>query len=1269
MENYVITDLIGEGSFGKVYKGRRKYTGKAVALKFIVKLGKQEKDLQALLSEVEILQKLKHPNIIQMLDVFETRNEICVVTELAQGELFHILEDDKSLPEAVVRDVACQMVKALDYLHSHRIIHRDIKPQNVLFCSNGRVALCDFGFARLMSQHTTMLTSIKGTPLYMAPELVKEQPYNQTADLWSLGVILYELRVGKPPFFTNNIYKLIRMIINENIKWPQAIPPQMRSFLELLLVKDPTKRGSWKQVRSHPWIQEPSQSCRAADRPSENNNVGPRVATAPPSSYWETQEAKSRDPHNAMALRESKEFNMNLLTLLSEAFPSGLAARVAQGEGLPPVDPQKVVGALRTMGNVFKTSADAAKAEGQKHSKSVNDAEREVRQSGEWIQAICRLAGRCVNVKKETRSEGGDANEDSEAATLLLSEGLKACTTMASSVFSTHGNIGVPESYSKQFMPLAPKILALDDGDRLADRGHDSTTAAVRVNALEYTNVLLKQAAVTPEQSLSFYSDAINERLQVSLGKLIIAKGGCNKATSTAALETLSSLVHPTGGLVHSFPLSDDEGGSKSSQELTPVPNLGMASENDDGKEVKAGGRLDSEVRRSVAGALVADRRILQGIIGRLIETGHVGVEGEGGKDDIKQAQAALRVLLQCARSNQQVASGVSQSLPAMDHLRKLVKADQCDNGVRALAMLLMGALYDAQAEMKAATNDEKSRHYSDLSSAADAEDAAVDSVLKAVDSMLNADSPAVKVAASDLCARLVSSGSNTSRAVVRKVESSLPQISAALLEGMDARREGGEIGVEGRRQAFTMEQLEGSSFGALSNGTLDGLMGVVNAVAKSRDGRVAQDIVKTGVFARVCDHVIRREAGSLSFKGLDAALETLSIVAAAKATEAARAKSGAGGKPERVFSDELIQSLIGLCREGQLKGLKAWPEDLGGGKESVARVLSRVVAILGVPFQEGGGASMALEQAKVMKAAYNQLFVRHLLVALRTLPPTPSAVLPPLSFLCRLVLEDRRGFFARQFAEHRGPAALVALGLLSHRAAPEVIVETLVILSHLARVAGDPALAKRLPRKGYLEESLHASDIYVPLRELLVHRSAPVRAKSCNLVGNLCRNSAFFYPHLQSHHLLSPLIQCCVDSDPSVRTFAVVATGNAAFHSSDLYQDLKPAVVILEERVNDMVSGKMRANAAGALGNLVRNGDELVDALVQAGVVGSLLKVALNDENLEARRISLFSLGNIMKFESGRKAALKPPLRLMTLLDSMAKSAEETESKEITLE
>lgn len=90
------------------------------------------------------------------------------------------MEDDQSLPENVVRNIARQLVKALHYLHLNRIIHRDMKPQNILISANGTVKLCDFGFARAMSHNTLVVTSIKGTPLYMAPELVQEQPYNHT---------------------------------------------------------------------------------------------------------------------------------------------------------------------------------------------------------------------------------------------------------------------------------------------------------------------------------------------------------------------------------------------------------------------------------------------------------------------------------------------------------------------------------------------------------------------------------------------------------------------------------------------------------------------------------------------------------------------------------------------------------------------------------------------------------------------------------------------------------------------------------------------------------------------------------------------------------------------------------------------------------------------------------------------------------------------------------------------------------------------------------
>lgn len=122
-------------------QGRRRFTGQIVALKFILKHGKSERDLQSLRQEIDILRDLRHEGVVQMLDAFETGSEFCVVTEFAQGELFEILEDDRSLPEPEVRRIAKQLVRALHYLHSHRIIHRDLKPQNVLIGANGRVQL------------------------------------------------------------------------------------------------------------------------------------------------------------------------------------------------------------------------------------------------------------------------------------------------------------------------------------------------------------------------------------------------------------------------------------------------------------------------------------------------------------------------------------------------------------------------------------------------------------------------------------------------------------------------------------------------------------------------------------------------------------------------------------------------------------------------------------------------------------------------------------------------------------------------------------------------------------------------------------------------------------------------------------------------------------------------------------------------------------------------------------------------------------------------
>lgn len=255
MEKYEVIGSLGEGSFGRVYKVKQLSNGEIVALKVISKRGKSNNEIKDLKSECVIQKKLTHPNIIQMLDSFETENEIVVITEFAHKALNVILNKEGYLSEIKVQSIVWDLVSALYYLHSHRVLHRDLKPQNILLDVKNKAKLCDFGFARNMSTGTHVLTSIKGTPLYMAPELIDELPYDHNADLWSLGCIIYELLVGAPPFCTASILHLIRMIRTEQVQWPTFLSDQCITFLKGLLQKDPKKRMSWIEILNHPFVE------------------------------------------------------------------------------------------------------------------------------------------------------------------------------------------------------------------------------------------------------------------------------------------------------------------------------------------------------------------------------------------------------------------------------------------------------------------------------------------------------------------------------------------------------------------------------------------------------------------------------------------------------------------------------------------------------------------------------------------------------------------------------------------------------------------------------------------------------------------------------------------------------------------------------------------------------------------------------------------------------------------------------------------------------
>mgnify|MGYP000250286629 FL=1 len=255
-ENYKVMEKIGKGMFGSVYKARRRLTAQIVALKLIPKSGKNGKEKAGLRREIEILKGLKHDNIILLLDDFETDEHFCVVTEYARGELFEVLQREKRLPESLVQNIAFQLVMALQYLHQRRVIHRDMKPQNVLISAKGTVKLCDFGFARSNIDRRNLIKSIKGTPLYMAPELVCNKAYDHRVDLWSLGVIVYELYYGAPPFVADGFPQLFEVIQSHTVVYDETISASFRGFLRGLLVKDPAQRLQWPDLASHDFVRD-----------------------------------------------------------------------------------------------------------------------------------------------------------------------------------------------------------------------------------------------------------------------------------------------------------------------------------------------------------------------------------------------------------------------------------------------------------------------------------------------------------------------------------------------------------------------------------------------------------------------------------------------------------------------------------------------------------------------------------------------------------------------------------------------------------------------------------------------------------------------------------------------------------------------------------------------------------------------------------------------------------------------------------------------------
>lgn len=255
---FSLDDPLGHGSFAEVFKGWSR-EGAAVAVKRIAKskLGKSN-NRRLLEQEVSILEKLRHPNIVQLQAHEELGDFIYLVMEYCNGgDLAAYLQTRGSIAEDEIQRFLAQLVDALNYLETNNIVHRDLKPQNILLHVEGEevvLKIADFGFARTLFEED-MAATFCGSPLYMAPEVLEGEAYNASADLWSLGAIIFQCLTGSPPFRAPSI-KALKLQLQQVTRppIPDTASSALADLLSGLLQVDPRARMTLPQLTRHPFL-------------------------------------------------------------------------------------------------------------------------------------------------------------------------------------------------------------------------------------------------------------------------------------------------------------------------------------------------------------------------------------------------------------------------------------------------------------------------------------------------------------------------------------------------------------------------------------------------------------------------------------------------------------------------------------------------------------------------------------------------------------------------------------------------------------------------------------------------------------------------------------------------------------------------------------------------------------------------------------------------------------------------------------------------------
>ncbi|XP_042183261.1 protein kinase C epsilon type-like isoform X1 [Oncorhynchus tshawytscha] len=266
LQNFLFIKVLGKGSFGKVMLAELKGTDEVYAVKVLKKdVILQDDDVDCTLTEKRILALArKHPYLTQLFCCFQTKDRLFFVMEYVNGgDLMFQIQRSRKFDETRSRFYAAEVTSALMFLHQHGVIYRDLKLDNILLDAQGHCKLADFGMCKEGILNGVTTTTFCGTPDYIAPEILQELEYGPSVDWWALGVLMYEMMAGQPPFEADNEDDLFESILHDDVLYPVWLSKEAVSILKAFMTKSPNKRlgcvitqGLEEAIKVHPFFKE-----------------------------------------------------------------------------------------------------------------------------------------------------------------------------------------------------------------------------------------------------------------------------------------------------------------------------------------------------------------------------------------------------------------------------------------------------------------------------------------------------------------------------------------------------------------------------------------------------------------------------------------------------------------------------------------------------------------------------------------------------------------------------------------------------------------------------------------------------------------------------------------------------------------------------------------------------------------------------------------------------------------------------------------------------